>query len=284
MPPQPIALHAGHAEPMEARHDGGGGIADGMARLLQEILHHTGSEAARVPSLVRSEYTHTLALDCAAALQLLEAAMAADQTQLRRLESELHDARRSLSRAHRDFADSHAGELQARHLALHDDLTALPNRRHCHDRIEEALRLADGRQATAALMFLDLDKFKVINDEHGHDAGDEVLRIVAARLARTVRAGDMVCRLGGDEFVCLPSGHLESAQLDQLARKLFDAVAAPLTIGVLTLQVSPSIGVAVFPTDAHTSEALLRAADAAMYRAKRHHTGVVFASPPAGLA
>jgi diguanylate cyclase (GGDEF)-like protein len=255
----------------------GDSMTDGVAERLQAILHGTRPEEVAVTSRVLAADIHALALECAAALNQLEVAIACDRTERRRLERELGDARTALTRAQLDFEDSRTGEMQARHLSLHDELTALPNRRHCRKRLDEALALAAGRRTTAALLFLDLDGFKAINDRHGHETGDEVLRIVAARLSRAVRAGDIVCRQGGDEFVCLPSGPIGKPQLAHLARKLFDAVSAPLTFDHLHLEVRPSIGVAIFPTHADTTDGLLRAADAAMYRAKFDGTCFAFA-------
>lgn len=252
-------------------------MLDAVADRLHGILESTRSGAEQPEALALAGRTHVLALECAAALNLLHAAMACDRTDQRRLERELGDARAALAQSQLDFEDSHAGELHARHLALHDELTTLPNRRHCRERLDEALALAAARRTTAALLYLDLDGFKAINDRHGHETGDEVLRIAAARLSRAVRAGDIVCRLGGDEFVCLPAGPLGDPQLAHLASKLFDAVSAPLTVNTLQLQIRPSIGVAIFPTHADNTEALLHAADAAMYRAKQQRSGFAFA-------
>lgn len=250
-------------------------MVDAVAHRLGTILEHTASVPAESSALAGR--THALALECGAALKLLRAAMVRDRAHQRRLERELGDARAALARVQLDFENSHAGELHARHLALHDELTALPNRRQCRERLDEALALARARRGSAALLFLDLDGFKTINDRYGHETGDEVLRIVAARLSRAVRAGDIVCRLGGDEFVCLPCGPLGDPQLVHLASKLVDAVSAPLILGSLHLDVRPSIGVAIFPRHADNTEDLLKAADAAMYRAKLHRTGFAFA-------
>lgn len=253
------------------------GVTDRVAERLQAILQRTRPQEVGVASRVLAADIHALALECAAALNQLEIAMACDRTDRRRLERELGNARTALAQAQLDFEDSRAGEMHARHLSLHDELTTLPNRRLCRRRLDEALALAASRGTTAALLFLDLDGFKAINDRHGHETGDEVLRIVAARLSRAVRAGDIVCRLGGDEFVCLPSGPVDGPQLAHLARKLFDAVSAPLTFNHLHLVVRPSIGVAVFPTHADTTDGLLGAADTAMYRAKLDGTCFAFA-------
>jgi len=259
------------------------GMHDAVAERLQAILASTKPDADLAESKALADRTHAMALECVAALSQLQAAMAIDRTDRRRLERELGDARAALARTQLDFEDSQAGELHARHLALHDELTKLPNRRHCRERLDEALALAAARRTTAALMFLDLDGFKDINDRHGHEVGDEVLRIVAARLTRAVRAEDIVCRLGGDEFVCLPSGPLGGPQLALLASKLFDAVSAPLTVNTLHFKVQPSIGVAIFPIHADNTEGLLKAADAAMYRAKLHRIGFSFAERVAGV-
>jgi diguanylate cyclase (GGDEF)-like protein len=126
------------------------------------------------------------------------------------------------------------------------------------------------------VLYLDLDDFKPVNDHHGHEAGDQVLRIVAHRLRHAVRADDLVCRLGGDEFACMLQDPLDRAQLSQMACKLFDAVSAPLKLCGVTLSVRPSIGIALCPDDADTTAALLERADAAMYLAKRRQLGYAF--------
>ena len=192
------------------------------------------------------------------------------------LELEVFDAQAALAQARAELAGTQAGERQARHLAAHDALTSLPNRSRFCERLAQALgpqRPAHGR---VAVLYIDLDGFKPINDEHGHAVGDEVLRIVAMRMTRAVRADDMVSRLGGDEFACLVTDRLDRAQLTRLAGKLFDAIAAPLTLGELRMAVSPSIGIAVCPEDGDAAADLLRLADAAMYCAKRTRSGFAF--------
>jgi diguanylate cyclase (GGDEF)-like protein len=199
-----------------------------------------------------------------------------ERQQNQQLRQDLSDAQAALAQALADLAGTQAGERQARHLAMHDGLTALPNRRFFGERLAQALVHSDPRRPGPAVLFLDLDDFKPINDAHGHAAGDELLKIVAARLAGTVRAGDMVSRLGGDEFACLREEFPGHDKLCRLACKLFDAVSAPVRIGGLRLSVRPSIGIAVGPTDGDTAEMLLRNADLAMYRAKRQKTGYAF--------
>jgi len=246
---------------------------ESVAGRLSAILDSIPVDERSRPSARR---IRTLALECAAALGRLREGMTLVVGERDGLERELTEARVQRARALMDAQDSQAGELDARHQALHDDLTALPNRRHCRERLAQALGIAASRHTLAGLLYLDLDGFKEINDRHGHATGDAVLRIVAARLDRALRAGDVACRLGGDEFACLPAGPLSGPQLARLARKLIDAVSAPLMVNGVQLRVRPSIGVAIFPTHADNAEALFRVADAAMYRAKQQRTGFAF--------
>ncbi|MBT9594757.1 MAG: GGDEF domain-containing protein [Vitreoscilla sp.] len=217
-------------------------------------------------------------LECATALDQLHATLVHAFGRSLQLERDLRDTQAALVRAGAELAGTQAGERYARHLALHDALTQLPNQRHFHQHLCSALQA--GTDHAMAVLYLDLDGFKAINDTHGHDTGDELLRIVAARLARAVRGGDLVGRVGGDEFACLLCGALTHEQLQHLACKLFDAVATPVRVGLLTLSVSPSIGIATCPDNGTTAEALLRGADAAMYRAKRLRTGYSFVERP----
>jgi diguanylate cyclase (GGDEF)-like protein len=126
------------------------------------------------------------------------------------------------------------------------------------------------------VLYLDLDGFKQVNDRQGHNAGDLVLRIVAARLRGAVRAGDLVARLGGDEFACMLPSAMSRDQLGHMARKLLDAIGEPVQVASARFAVRPSIGVAVYPGDGASADDLLAHADAAMYRAKRMRNGYVF--------
>lgn len=215
-------------------------------------------------------------LECVAALDQLHTTLKRELGRRRQLELEVFDVHAALARARAELAGTQARERHARHLALHDSLTSLPNRSFFRERLVHALTHVETRRPALAVLYLDLDGFKPINDTHGHDAGDELLRIVAARLNRAVRTDDIVSRLGGDEFACLLAGWLNREQLVRLAGKLFDAVSAPLKIGKLTLTVRPSIGIATYPADGVSAEALLRSADAAMYSAKRHRSCYAF--------
>jgi diguanylate cyclase (GGDEF)-like protein len=155
------------------------------------------------------------------------------------------------------------------HLAHHDPLTGLPNRRWLLERLREALRDADAAQRRVALLFIDLDGFKAVNDTHGHAIGDALLRAVAQRLRGRVRAGDTVCRLAGDEFVVLLPSIADREAASDVAALLRAALARPFALRGRVLRVGFSGGIAVAPEDGTRAEVLLERADAAMYEAKR---------------
>jgi diguanylate cyclase (GGDEF)-like protein len=168
----------------------------------------------------------------------------------------------------RDVSAERAITEQLSHRAHHDALTGLPNRLLLGDRIDQAIRLAPRHGKKVAVLFLDLDGFKHINDTLGHPAGDLLLKSVARRLVGCVRASDTVCRQGGDEFVVLLSevGQAEDAALS--AQRILQTIGAPHLIEGDELCVTTSIGVGVYPDDGADSQALLKAADTAMYQAK----------------
>ncbi|GAB2858757.1 hypothetical protein GCM10027277_29050 [Pseudoduganella ginsengisoli] len=169
-------------------------------------------------------------------------------------------------------------EEELRQLALNDALTRLPNRRLFMDRLAHAAQASQRRHSHGAVLFIDLNKFKQLNDQHGHEAGDLLLMEVAHRLLLAARASDTVARLGGDEFVVLAEGLGEDrgqaeAAAALLAEKLHEALDAPYLLGALLHHGSASIGVSVFMGGEMDPAAILREADAAMYRYKTHHTG-----------
>lgn len=153
-------------------------------------------------------------------------------------------------------------------LASRDALTGLPNRMLLSDRLAGAIRAAGRRRGQLAVLFLDLDRFKQVNDSLGHGAGDRLLRVVAKRLAESVRGSDTVSRQGGDEFVVLLSELHGREDAAAVADKILAAVSEPSRIGVQELHVTASIGIAVYPDDGEDAETLLKNADIAMYYAK----------------
>jgi diguanylate cyclase (GGDEF)-like protein len=158
---------------------------------------------------------------------------------------------------------------ELRHMAQHDPLTGLPNRALFGDRLDHELARAKRQHGRFAMVFLDLDYFKPINDSLGHDVGDLVLQQVARQLKATVREADTVGRLGGDEFVVLMAQLSASEAILTLAEKLHQAVRQPFVVAGHELSVSCSIGVAVYPENGTSAAALTKSADAAMYRAKQ---------------
>ena len=165
--------------------------------------------------------------------------------------------------------ERHQLHARLRYMAQYDELTGLPNRGLLFDRLHTALARARREQGRLALLYLDLDKFKQVNDTHGHAVGDQLLHAVARRLQQCVREADTVARIGGDEFVVL----LESLQQPEhalpAADKLRGALDQPLTIDGHSLRILPSIGIALYPEHGDTAQALLRHADDAMYQVKK---------------
>jgi diguanylate cyclase (GGDEF)-like protein/PAS domain S-box-containing protein len=154
------------------------------------------------------------------------------------------------------------------HLAHHDGLTGLPNRTLLHDRLEQALAQAQRSRHRVAVMFLDLDRFKTINDSLGHAIGDELLKHVAERLKSVVRAVDTVSRLGGDEFVIVLHEVSSPDDVVQVAEKIIGALASAVSIDGHQLRATPSIGISIFPDDGDEVFGLMKSADTAMYHAK----------------
>ena len=233
------------------------------ANIKEEIVRPSPAERLR-PALERIENVEDKVQECA------EDLLAVNET----LETEIAE-RKHLE--HR-LADSQLAEDQARRSALHDLLTGLPNRALFNDRLEHALADAKRNRLSLAVMFIDLDNFKHINDTHGHHTGDRMLRMVAERLECSVRANDTVSRHGGDEFLYLCMGIEKKIEAGNIAHKLFDAVSAAFDSNGTKLTVQASIGIALYPNDGEAAEVLLKNADTAMYKAKEGKTGISFFS------
>lgn len=181
----------------------------------------------------------------------------------------------------RDVTERVIAEEKVWYNAHHDLLTALPNRLLFLDRLEQEVKHADRGNLSIALLFMDLDGFKEINDSLGHEAGDRILSDVATRMSDCVRDADTVARLGGDEFTVIFSGAKRRKDVEVMANSIVDAIAKPFQVAEQRVHISVSIGVAFYPQDESSSAALIKAADQAMYQAKvsgRHK--VVFKSLP----
>jgi diguanylate cyclase (GGDEF)-like protein/PAS domain S-box-containing protein len=187
--------------------------------------------------------------------------------------SPIHDHQGKISGAVtvvRDVTVARAMSQQVTHLAQHDGLTGLPNRMLLNDRINQAIALASRHAKKLAVLFLDLDGFKHINDSLGHPIGDKLLQSIASRLVNCLRASDTVSRQGGDEFVVLLSELAQSDEPATMARRILESVAVAHTIGPHTLHVTTSIGLSIYPDDGLDAETLIKNSDIAMYHAKEN--------------
>jgi diguanylate cyclase (GGDEF)-like protein len=245
------AMFGGLVETL-TRHAG-----DWLAQTPQEPLDHPGARA-------RSRL-----MECLDALRQLHASLPQHGRVRTALESEVVSMRAALVHAR-------AEEFNTKRQTMHDALTDLPNRTFFDARLDYIVAHADPQHQSLAVLYIDLDDFKTVNDAHGYGIGDALLKIVATRLAHAVRAGDLMSRFGGDEFGCVLAGSPGREHLSHLACKLLDAVSAPLQIGTISLSVRPSIGIAMWPSDGISPDALLRNADSAMYRAKQKKCGYAF--------
>ena len=220
-------------------------------------------------------------------LQKVTETLAQGIEELKQLESDLAESRAALVDSEAALAASTEAEKRALEQALHDSTTGLPNRDLFDIRIEQAMSMAERHGWTLAVMFLDLDRFKRINDDHGHAAGDAVLREVASRLLEHVRGEDTVCRNGGDEFLYLLVDPQGDDNIERIVGRLIERISEPLPAAGNQLTVRASVGIAVYPRCARSADELIRSADAAMYRAKRRRSGFAFADAaatvPAGV-
>ena len=178
-----------------------------------------------------------------------------------------------------NITDRKESELRIRYMALHDALTGLPNRILLEDRLAQAITLARRNQKSVALLMLDLDRFKDINDSFGHYVGDRLLEEVSKRLHASLRDSDILARLGGDEFVIGVPMVADNREIETVAHKILSTLSAPFRIEGRELQIGASIGISVYPVDGENSEALLQFADAAMYAAKKRRGIYCFFTP-----
>jgi diguanylate cyclase (GGDEF)-like protein len=234
-------------------------VNDGLAHEMQLSSGHSGVRL----ELERSQAVESKVHEAADKLSEVNRALEAEVDARRALEAELFTVTQE--------------EEAARHAAFHDPLTGLPNRALFDNRLEHGLAQAKRHDRTLAVMFLDLDAFKKINDTYGHDAGDTVLQTIAHRLKDNTRDDDTICRLGGDEFLYLLTEIDSTQDAIQIAEKITAAIRMPCQLSSVALTVNPSIGIALYPQDGTSAIALIKAADTAMYKAKRTKSGHAFA-------
>ena len=233
-----------------------------MARLLawhpdsQERLRHGQRQLAREGAWQGEVRYRRANGDTLVALQTISAVRDADGETIRYIH------------IFNDISEQKAAEEQVRHQALHDELTGLPNRTLLEQRLERALGQARQGGNQLAVLFLDLDHFKEVNDTLGHQAGDALLQAVAERLQTALRADDTLSRLGGDEFVIVLHAIHASDNAAKVANNVVDALMAPFTIEETPVTIGVSVGIALYPGDGQSADGLIQAADKAMYRAK----------------
>jgi diguanylate cyclase (GGDEF)-like protein len=192
------------------------------------------------------------------------------------------DAQITLAELRAELLATKDQEKRSRYLAMHDGVTSLPNQRFLRAELDNAITKCEPLAGSLALLYLDLDGFKAVNDTYGHDVGDQLLRIVAARLRGAVRGDDLVGRVGGDEFACIVTGSPGRDQLRQIACNVFEKIASPQKLEGLQISVRLSIGISIFPHDGANADALFRNADCAMYRSKRERPAYAFFDEGAG--
>lgn len=211
-------------------------------------------------------------------LQMVNAELAKQIAERIDIELELKQAKRDLYKIRADLSKSQEKAKDALHIALHDSLTGLPNRLLLEQRLDHGLTQARRHGWKLAVLFIDLDKFKNINDSYGHDIGDKLLIAVAKRLQACVRGEDMVSRWGGDEFICVLLNIKHESDVISLANKMIEQISQECNFDGTIVSISATIGIAICPMDGETAEVLFKKVDLAMYRSKGTHQRVTLFS------
>ncbi len=263
--------------------------AEDLASKNEAVHQEIVNGATTLPAgqaLQDSQVVEATVQECADDLDEVTATLARGIADIKQVEIALTRSRSALAEAETALLTAQEEERHATLRALHDPATGLPNRVLFDDRVTQGISLAERHGWSLAVMFLDLDRFKSINDDHGHAAGDLVLREVASRLSQHARDEDTVCRSGGDEFLYLLVKPKSRADVERKAIAVLGDIAQAIEVGGRSLVIRASIGVALYPGDGTTVDQLVRNADTAMYRAKNGACGyVLFDSPgPAATA
>jgi len=219
-------------------------------------------------------------LECATAMDLLNNALLGELRRSHQVEREALSTPHALAPERADPTDRPAGGREARKPVPRDRQTPMNQRKLFRQRLDQALSAEEHPGSKLALLVIDLEGLKPITETHGPDINDHVLQIIAARLSRAVRAGDVLSRIAFQEFGCLLTGPIDRTQLSQVASKMFDAASAPLRIGTLWLHVNPSIGIAHGAACASGAAGMLLGASGAMLQARQQHSGFAFFDPP----
>jgi diguanylate cyclase (GGDEF)-like protein len=267
------------AEPPPSHADDRSAHLTGLRQLLGWLAPAAAAFAAlavAAGAAFRDRSTVVGALAISGALAMVFLLLRRLATQV--LES-LDDASAGQERLETELAGVREAKEEYRSLAYHDGLTGLPNRSLFHDRLGLAITHTSRLKGHLALLYLDIDDFKRVNDSYGHGAGDRVLVDLAGRIRAAVRAEDTVARLGGDEFIVLLAQVSGAGDAGRVAAKVLDAVRAPFQVDGREVAIAASVGVSVYPGDGSSPDDLVRSADGAMYRDKQRE-----AMPEAGAA
>jgi diguanylate cyclase (GGDEF)-like protein len=262
--PSPLTRALGQNEQVKEKVEECAADLSSVNAVLKQEIAEGGALHEVERAVSQNEEVETKVQECAEDLAVVNTALAEGIDERRTLE---HD----LSRSKAALSESKAQEKKSRRLALHDAVTGLPNL--FNDRLSHALAQAQRHRWRLAVMFIDLDDFKSVNDTYGHDVGDRVLQIVAQRLRVSVRGGDTVSRRGGDEFLFLMLEARDEGSVAGLAAKIVDNIAEACDVEGVSVRVKPSIGIALYPEDGLSAQDLLKNADTAMYAAKQLKKG-----------
>ncbi len=268
----PLARALGQSERVQDKVEQAAVDLSSVNAVLKDEIAE-GIPLAKVESVLnQSEEVEANVSEAAAELVAVNDALAEEIDERRQLEAQL-------SKSDAALTESRANERKSRHDALHDPLTGLPNLPLFIDRLGVALAQAERHAWRLAVMFIDLDDFKSINDTRGHDVGDRVLQMVAKRLETIVRAGDTLSRRSGDEFLFLLLEAKDEANVAALAARIADSIAEACELDGVTMTVKASIGIAIYPENGRSPQQLLKHADLAMYVAKEQTKSSVNAAP-----
>ena len=276
-PDPPAALE----QALEQSHDVKAKVeacAGDLALQNEAVQQEIANGATTLPAdqaLQDSQAVEATVQECADDLDEVTATLARGIADIKQVEVALTRSRVALAEAETALLTAQEDERHATLRALHDPATGLPNRVLFDDRVTQGISVAERHGWSLAVMFLDLDRFKSINDDHGHAAGDVVLREVAHRLSQHARDEDTVCRSGGDEFLYLLVNPKGRADVERKAIAVLGDIAQAIEVGGRGLVIRASIGVALYPGDGTTVDQLVRNADTAMYRAKNGACGYV---------
>ena len=274
--PTPLAKALGQSEQVKDKVEECAADLSSVNAVLTQEIAEGGAPHEVERAVSQNQEVEVKVQECGDDLAIVNAALTEEIDERRALE---HD----LSRSEAALSESKAQEKKSRRLALHDPVTGLANLTLFNDRLSHALAQAQRHRWRLAVMFIDLDDFKRVNDTYGHDVGDRVLQKVAQRLRGSVRGGDTVSRRGGDEFLFLMLEARDEGSVASFAAKIIENIAEACDVEGASVRVRPSIGIALYPEDGHSAQDLLKNADTAMYAAKQQKKGFLLYSQVAAV-